>query len=54
MRYLKLGGSELIVSNVCLGTMTWGSQNSEEEAHQQLDTFIELGGTFIDTAGELV
>lgn len=38
------------MSNVCLGTMTWGNQNSEEEAHAQLDEFLQRGGNFIDTA----
>jgi hypothetical protein len=51
MKYTKLGNSELTVSNVCLGTMTWGEQNTEEEAFEQLDYFLEKGGNFIDTAG---
>ena len=38
------------VSRVCLGTMTWGEQNSEAEAHQQLDYAIAQGINFIDTA----
>ena len=38
------------VSVVCLGTMTWGNQNTEEEAHAQLDAFLEVGGNLVDTA----
>jgi aryl-alcohol dehydrogenase-like predicted oxidoreductase len=38
------------VSAVCLGTMTWGNQNTEAEAHEQLDAFVAGGGNFIDTA----
>ena len=49
-RMHKLGGSDLIVPEVCLGTMTWGSQNSEAEAHQQLDYALSRGVNFIDTA----
>ena len=50
MRYRKLPGSELDVSTVCLGTMTWGQQNTEAEAHAQLDYAIAQGVNFIDTA----
>merc|ERR1712127_111297 len=51
MRYNKLGDSDLLVSEVCLGTMTWGKQNSEAEAMQQLDTACDkYGVNFIDTA----
>jgi len=50
MKYRKLGASELQVSEVCLGTMTWGEQNTEEEAHQQIDFAIDEGINFIDTA----
>jgi aryl-alcohol dehydrogenase (NADP+) len=45
-----LPGTELKVSEVCLGTMTWGEQNSEAEAHQQLDYALAQGINFIDTA----
>jgi len=38
------------VSQACLGTMTWGEQNTEAEAHAQLDRFVTAGGTFVDTA----
>jgi aryl-alcohol dehydrogenase-like predicted oxidoreductase len=50
MEYRRLGASEFDVSMVCLGTMTWGEQNSEAEAHAQLDRAVELGINFIDTA----
>ena len=50
MQYSKLGNSELEVSKICLGTMTYGEQNSEAEAHEQLDLAIEYGINFIDTA----
>ena len=50
MKYNKLGSSELSVSEICLGTMTWGEQNSEAEAHQQLDYAVSRGINFIDAA----
>jgi aryl-alcohol dehydrogenase-like predicted oxidoreductase len=50
MQYKQLGASELQVSTICLGTMTFGEQNSEAEAHQQLDYAIANGINFIDTA----
>ncbi|KAG2450872.1 hypothetical protein HYH02_004705 [Chlamydomonas schloesseri] len=50
MRRHKLGSSDLEVPIVCLGTMTWGEQNTEEEAWQQLDFALEHGVNFIDTA----
>ncbi|MBC3880579.1 aldo/keto reductase [Undibacterium sp. LX40W] len=50
MKYKKLGSSDLSVSEVCLGTMTFGEQNSEAEAHQQLDYALAHGVNFIDTA----
>ena len=50
MKYRILPGTELKVSEVCLGTMTWGEQNSEAEAHEQLDYAIAQGINFIDTA----
>ncbi|QDZ19142.1 aldo/keto reductase [Chloropicon primus] len=51
MKYQKLGWSDMEVSRVCLGTMTFGVQNTEEEAHQQLDYAIkERGVNFLDTA----
>jgi len=50
MKYNRLGNSELLVSEICLGTMTYGQQNSIAEAHQQLDYAIAQGINFIDTA----
>ena len=50
MRYNKLGSSELQVSELCLGTMTWGEQNSEAEGHQQLDYALSRGINFVDAA----
>ena len=50
MKYRTLPGTELNVSGVCLGTMTWGEQNSEAEAHAQLDYAVAQGINFIDTA----
>jgi aryl-alcohol dehydrogenase-like predicted oxidoreductase len=50
MKLKKLGSSDLMVSEVCLGTMTFGEQNSEAEAHQQLNFAIAKGINFIDTA----
>jgi aryl-alcohol dehydrogenase-like predicted oxidoreductase len=46
----KLGASALAVSRICLGTMTFGEQNSEADAHSQLDYALERGINFIDTA----
>jgi aryl-alcohol dehydrogenase-like predicted oxidoreductase len=50
MKYRKLGQSELRVSEICLGTMTFGQQNTLAEAKQQLDYAVERGVNFIDTA----
>lgn len=50
MEYTTLGNTALKVSKVCLGTMTYGDQNTEPEAHAQLDYAIERGINFIDTA----
>ncbi len=50
MAYRRLGGSDLNVSAVCLGTMTFGQQNSEAEGHAQLDRARDAGINFIDTA----
>lgn len=50
MQYRKLGRTGLQVSQLCLGTMTFGEQNSEKEAHAQLDYAIDQGINFIDTA----
>jgi aryl-alcohol dehydrogenase-like predicted oxidoreductase len=50
MEYRRLGSSNLNVSAICLGTMTFGQQNSEAEAHAQLDYAVAHGINFIDTA----
>jgi aryl-alcohol dehydrogenase-like predicted oxidoreductase len=50
MDYRMLGGSGCAVSSLCLGTMTFGVETDEPGAHQQLDLFIEAGGTMVDTA----
>ncbi len=50
MKNNRLGDSDLVVSEICLGTMTFGQQNSEMEAHQQLDFAFENGVNFIDAA----
>lgn len=50
MKYRKLGHTDIEVSLICLGTMTWGEQNTEAEAFSQLDTAIDAGVNFIDTA----
>lgn len=50
MEYRPLGSSNLQVSAICLGSMTWGEQNSEAEGHEQLDYAAAHGVNFIDTA----
>lgn len=50
MKFRTLPGTALNVSQVCLGTMTWGQQNTEAEAHAQLDHALDAGINFIDTA----
>lgn len=50
MEYRRLGHTDLKVSVICLGTMTWGEQNSAQEAFAQLDYALERGVNFIDTA----
>ena len=51
MEYRELGRSGIKVSSIALGTMTWGQQNTEADAHAQLDYAVtERGLTFIDTA----
>ena len=50
MQYATLGRSDLKVSRVCLGTMTFGTQNSEADSHRQLDFALARGVNFIDTA----
>ena len=50
MRYRLLGHSGCAVSELCLGTMTFGAETDEAGSHAQLDMFVEAGGTFVDTA----
>ena len=50
MKYKNLGNTELRVSQICLGTMTFGEQNTEKQAHDQLSFSIDHGINFIDTA----
>src|SRR4051812_25025854 len=50
MDYRTLGRSGCAVSNLCLGTMTFGAESSEQVSHSLLDTFLEAGGTLVDTA----
>lgn len=50
MNKLELGRSGLMVSEICLGTMTWGTQNTEAEAHDQIDMAQDHGVNFMDTA----
>jgi aryl-alcohol dehydrogenase-like predicted oxidoreductase len=50
METTRLGDTDLRVSRLCLGTMTFGEQNTEAEAHQQLDLAVDRGINFIDTA----
>ncbi len=50
MQYNTLGNTDLSVSRICLGTMTFGEQNTQAEGHQQLDYAVSQGINFIDTA----
>jgi aryl-alcohol dehydrogenase-like predicted oxidoreductase len=50
MKYTNLPNTEIKVSKICLGTMTWGRQNSEAEGHQQMDYALDQGINFFDTA----
>ena len=50
MEYNKLPGTEIKVSKICLGTMTWGTQNTKQEAFEQMDYALENGVNFFDTA----
>jgi len=50
MKYNKLGLSDLKVSEVCLGTMSFGEQNTQEQGFEQLDYAVNNGVNFIDTA----
>jgi len=50
MKYNQLGQTDLKVSALCLGTMTFGEQNTEQEGYEQLDQALDYGVNFIDTA----
>ena len=50
MEFRTLGRTDIKVTSVCLGTMTWGKQNTEADAHAQLDYALSRGINFIDTA----
>ena len=50
MKFKKLGTTELDVSLICLGTMTWGQQNTQQEGFEQMDYAVEQGVNFFDTA----
>lgn len=50
MEKRQLGRTDLHVSKICLGTMTWGEQNTEAEGHEQMDYALERGINFFDTA----
>ena len=50
MKFVQLGKSGLSVSDLCLGTMTWGEQTDERDAHEQIKMSINAGINFIDTA----
>lgn len=50
MKYTKLPHTDIEVSKICLGTMTWGNQNTEKEGHEQMDYALDQGINFFDTA----
>lgn len=50
MKQNQLGRTDVRISELCLGTMTWGSQNTEAEGHAQIDMALEAGLNFMDTA----
>ena len=50
MEYRKLGDTDIDVSVICLGTMTWGEQNTMEEGHEQMDYALDQGVNFFDAA----
>ena len=50
MNYKKLGDTDLDVSTICLGTMTWGEQNTEKEGIEQMSYALDKGVNFWDTA----
>ena len=50
MKYTTLPNTDIKVSKICLGTMTWGNQNTEADGHEQMDYALEQGVNFFDTA----
>ena len=50
MSFNTLGNTDLKVSEICLGTMTWGTQNTAAEGHAQIDMALDYGVNFMDTA----
>ena len=50
MNYKKLGNTDIDVSTICLGTMTWGEQNTQDEGFEQMDYALDEGVNFWDTA----
>ncbi len=50
MKYTTLPNTDIKVSKICLGTMTWGNQNTESDGHEQMDYALEQGVNFFDTA----
>ncbi|TIX44473.1 MAG: aldo/keto reductase, partial [Mesorhizobium sp.] len=50
MHKRRLGQTDLFVSKICLGSMTWGQQNTEADGHAQMDLAFARGVNFIDTA----
>ena len=50
MKYTTLSNTDTKVSKICLGTMTWGKQNTQEEGFEQMNYALEQGVNFFDTA----
>jgi len=50
MNFKKLGNADIEVSTICLGTMTWGEQNNQKDAFEQMDYSLGCGVNFFDTA----
>ena len=50
MKYIKLGSTDIDISRICLGTMTWGRQNTQAEGFEQMDYALSQGVNFWDTA----
>ena len=46
MEFRQLGHTDIKVSSICLGTMTWGEQNTEAEGHEQMDYAVDMGINF--------